>query len=358
MSGVRLDRLAKNFGRTEAVRGVSLDVADGEFVVFVGPSGCGKTTTLNIIAGLESPTAGDVYIGPHRVTDWEPRDRNLGMVFQSLALFPHMTVFDNIAFPLRIKGEATEAVARRVRSVAGIVKVDHLLAKRPATLSGGEAQRVALARTIVVQPAVFLMDEPLSSLDAKLRVEMRTELKRLHASLRATFIYVTHDQAEAMTMADRIVVMHEGRVQQVGAPLAVYGDPANRFVAGFFGVPAMNFVEGEVRGDDDALVFEAPALRLVLEPRGAVERHAATLGIRPEHVQVGHEHEGRPATVNLVEPLGDETLAFLDYGGPAPLVAKVDAEEKLDVGDRRGFAFRADRIAFFGTATGERILRG
>ena len=358
MSGVRLEAIVKTFGRTEAVRGVSLEVADGEFVVFVGPSGCGKTTTLNIIAGLESPTAGDVYIGPDRVTDWEPRDRNLGMVFQSLALFPHMTVFDNIAFPLRIKGMREPTVVDRVRTVAHVVKIEPLLTKKPATLSGGEAQRVALARTIVVQPAVFLMDEPLSSLDAKLRVEMRTELKRLHASLGATFIYVTHDQAEAMTMADRIVVMHEGRVQQVGPPLTVYGDPANRFVAGFFGVPAMNFIDGHVRGDDDALTFEAPSLRLALEPRGRVERHPATLGIRPEHVQLAGEHEGRPATVNLTEPLGDATLAFLDYGGPAPLVAKVDAEEKLDVGDRRGFAFRADRIAFFGTATGERILRG
>ena len=259
MSSVRLDSIAKRFGQTEAVSGVSLDIADGEFVVFVGPSGCGKTTTLNIIAGLEAPTAGDIYIGPDRVTDWEPRDRNLGMVFQSLALFPHMTVFDNIGFPLRIKQLPAATIAERVRAVAATVKVDHLLTKKPSTLSGGEAQRVALARTIIVQPAVFLMDEPLSSLDAKLRVEMRTELKRLHASLGATFIYVTHDQAEAMTMADRIVVMNQGRVQQVGPPLAVYGDPANRFVAGFFGVPAMNFIEGELTAEGSALIFEASA---------------------------------------------------------------------------------------------------
>ena len=296
MSGVRLDTIVKRFGTTEAVRGVTLDIADGEFVVFVGPSGCGKTTTLNMIAGLESPTSGDVYIGAERVTDWEPRDRNLGMVFQSLALFPHMTVFDNIGFPLRIKHVPAATIAERVRAVAATVKVDHLLAKKPATLSGGEAQRVALARTIVVHPAVFLMDEPLSSLDAKLRVEMRTELKRLHASLGATFIYVTHDQAEAMTMADRIVVMNQGRVQQVGPPMTIYGDPANRFVAGFFGIPAMNFIEGELRGGSDALTFEAPAVRFALKPRGPVAPCRATLGIRPEHVRL---------TVRRPRSLGD-----------------------------------------------------
>ena len=357
MSGVRLEAIAKSFGKTEAVRGISLDIADGEFVVFVGPSGCGKTTTLNIIAGLESPTSGDVYIGADKVTDWEPRDRNLGMVFQSLALFPHMAVFDNIGFPLRIKGVPPAAIAERVRAVAATVKVDHLLAQKPSTLSGGEAQRVALARTIVVQPAVFLMDEPLSSLDAKLRVEMRTELKRLHASLGATFIYVTHDQAEAMTMADRIVVMNQGRVQQVGPPMTIYGDPANRFVAGFFGIPAMNFIEGELQGGSDGLTFEAPEVRFALKTRGPVASCPATLGIRPEHVRLTSEGPGPSAKVSLTEPLGDETLVFLEYGGPASLVAKVDAEEKVAVGDRRGFSFRGDRIVFFDTATGDRILR-
>jgi multiple sugar transport system ATP-binding protein len=357
VSSVRLESIVKSFGQTEAVRGVNLEIADGEFVVFVGPSGCGKTTTLNIIAGLEAPTAGDVYIGPDRVTDWEPRDRNLGMVFQSLALFPHMTVFDNIGFPLRIKQVPATTIAERVRGVAATVQIDHLLTKKPSTLSGGEAQRVALARTIIVQPAVFLMDEPLSSLDAKLRVEMRTELKRLHASLGATFIYVTHDQAEAMTMADRIVVMNQGRVQQVGLPLAVYGDPANRFVAGFFGVPAMNFIEGELREEGAVLIFEASALRLHLKPRGPVPPRPATLGIRPEHVRLTSESDGRGATVSLTETLGDETLVFLDYGGPSSLVAKVNAEDKLEVGDRRGFTFRGDKIVFFDPTGGDRILR-
>ena len=354
MASLRLERLSKTFGRVEAVRDVSLHVADGEFIVLVGPSGCGKTTTLNMIAGLEQPTAGDIWVGADRVTGWEPRDRNLGMVFQSLALFPHMTVFDNIAFPLRIKKVDPAAVRARVAAVARTVRAAHLLDKRPATLSGGEAQRVALARTIVVQPAAFLMDEPLSSLDAKLRVEMRTELKRLHAALRATFVYVTHDQAEAMTMADRIVVMHQGQVQQVGPPLEIYHDPANRFVAGFFGVPAMNFVEGELSEEAGRLCFRAPALDLPVD-RGKARKGPAVLGIRPEHVRLAEGGAGWPATVSLIEPLGDETLVFLDYGGPASLVAKVDADEKVTVGDRCAVALRPDKWVFFDTASGERI---
>jgi ABC-type sugar transport system ATPase subunit len=348
MAGVRLENITKVFGATRAVAGVDLTIPDGEFAVFVGPSGCGKTTTLNVIAGLETPTTGDVYIGSDRVTDWEPRDRNLGMVFQSLALFPHMTVFDNIGFPLKLKKVPATEIAARVTAVAKTVRADHLLGKKPGTLSGGEAQRVALARTIIVQPAVFLMDEPLSSLDAKLRVEMRTELKRLHATLRATFIYVTHDQAEAMTMADRIVVMHGGVVQQVGPPLVIYNEPVNRFVAGFFGVPAMNFVDGEL-GDGR---FTAGSFSLSVAAPGPAR--PATLGVRPEHVRVANEPEGWSATVTLIEPLGDETLVFLDCGGQGSLVAKMNAEEKIAPGDRRRLTFRRDRLLFF-TETGERI---
>jgi multiple sugar transport system ATP-binding protein len=354
MAGIRLERLVKTFGATRAVDGIDLDIPDGEFVVFVGPSGCGKTTTLNMIAGLETPTAGDIWIGEARVTDWEPGDRNLGMVFQSLALFPHMNVFDNIAFPLRMKGVPAAERAARVRTVADTVRVGHLLAKRPATLSGGEAQRVALARTLVVQPAVFLMDEPLSSLDAKLRVEMRTEIKRLHAALRSTFVYVTHDQAEAMTMADRIVVMHQGRIEQVGRPLEIYGDPASRFVAGFFGVPAMNFVDGGLRATPDGLRFSAEGRGVTLPGRRGAER-PAVLGVRPEHVRLDDGPDAWPATVSLLEPLGDETLVFLDYGGPTALVAKVDAEEKVAVGDRRPVTFRRDRLVLFDPDSGGRI---
>jgi len=356
VASIRLERLTKVFGATRAVDGIDLAIPDGEFVVLVGPSGCGKTTTLNMIAGLETPTSGDIWIGDARVTDWEPGERNLGMVFQSLALFPHMTVFDNVAFPLRIKRVAPGEIASRVHAVSDTVHVGHLLDKRPATLSGGEAQRVALARTLVVQPSVFLMDEPLSSLDAKLRVEMRTELKHLHAALRSTFVYVTHDQAEAMTMADRIVVMHQGRIQQVGRPLEVYGDPVNRFVAGFFGVPAMNFVEGELRPEPDGARFVAQALRVTLLGHGGGSG-PAVLGVRPEHVRFADGRESWPATVSLIEPLGDETLLFLDYGGPSSLVAKVDAEEKVALGDHRSFTFRLDRVVLFDGTTGGRICR-
>ena len=303
MASIRLENLVKSFGETvQAVRGVSLEIADGEFVVLVGPSGCGKTTTLHLIAGLERPTSGEVWIGAERVTDWEPGDRNLGVVFQSLALFPHMTVFDNIAFPLMIKKVPPAELGERVRGVATTLHVAHLLDKRPSTLSGGEAQRVALARTIVVKPAAFLMDEPLSSLDAKLRVEMRTELKRLHATLRATFVYVTHDQAEAMTMAHRIVVMDQGRVQQTGPPLAIYNEPANYFVAGFFGIPAMNFIDGELHHAACGSVFQAPALRLALTRSGPSAGGPATLGVRPEHVRLSDGAEGWPAAVASSSP--------------------------------------------------------
>jgi multiple sugar transport system ATP-binding protein len=267
-----------------------------------------------------------------------------------------MTVFENIAFGLRVKRTPEAEVRERVGAAAAAMRITPLLGKKPGQCSGGEAQRVALARTIVTNPAVFLMDEPLSSLDAKLRVEMRTELKRLHARLGATFVYVTHDQAEAMTMADRIVVMDRGLVQQVGPPLTVYGDPANRFVAGFFGVPAMNFIDGALEPHGDRR-FTAVAVTLDPGPRGSTVSGPATLGVRPEHVRLTADGEGWPATVSLIEPMGDETLVFLDYGGPTSIVAKVDAEEKLAVGDRRRFTFRTDRVVFFDPATGDRVLR-
>jgi multiple sugar transport system ATP-binding protein len=358
VSRIVLRDLVKTFGGVTAVAGVTLEIHDGEFVVFVGPSGCGKTTTLNMISGLETPTSGEVVIGDRVVNRVEPGERGLGMVFQDLALFPHMTVFENIAFGLRVKRTPEAEVRQRVGAAAVAMRIAPLLAKKPAQCSGGEAQRVALARTIVTDPSVFLMDEPLSSLDAKLRVEMRTELKRLHGTLRATFVYVTHDQAEAMTMADRIVVMDRGLVQQVGPPLTVYGDPANRFVAGFFGVPAMNFIEGAAEAGGDGVRFSAAGITLDPGPRERPTTSAVTLGVRPEHVRLVADGDGWPAVVSLIEPMGDETLVFLDYGGPASIVAKVDAEEKLAVGDRRRFAFRRDRLVFFDTVTGARVLRG
>ncbi len=355
MASVKLENLSKSFGkRVQAVRGVNLDIADGQFVVFVGPSGCGKTTTLNLIAGLEEPTAGEVYIGGQRVTDQEPRDRNLGMVFQSLALFPHMTVFDNIAFPLRIKRVPPDQVRQRVEAVARTVHIPHLLEKRPAHCSGGEAQRVALARTIIMNPAVFLMDEPLSSLDAKLRLEMRTEVKRLHESLRATFIYVTHDQAEAMTMADRVVVMRDGTIQQDAEPLEIYRNPANLFVAGFFGTPSMNFLEGELgTGGAEPVTFRTTGLEVPVPAPARGRAGKVILGIRPEHVLP--RREGAQAVIGLVEPLGDETILHLDYGGERPLVAKADSGVAWRTGDRIPFALRAEAALFFDPDSGARL---
>ena len=274
MASIHLDSVTKFFGDFRAVDEVTLDIADGEFMVFVGPSGCGKTTTLNMIAGFEDLSAGVIKIADLDVTDREPGERDLGMVFQNLALFPHMTVENNIGFGLLIKKVPAAEAAARVHAVAETMKIESLLTKRPGHLSGGEAQRVALARTIVNNPTAFLMDEPLSSLDAKLRVEMRTELKRLHSSLKSTFIYVTHDQAEAMTMADRIAVMNEGRIHQVGSPLEIYRNPVNIFVAGFFGVPAMNFIEGAIEANNGSPAFRADTV--VQKFNGSAELRAGT----------------------------------------------------------------------------------
>jgi multiple sugar transport system ATP-binding protein len=352
---IELRDLVKQFGNLVAVAGINLQIADGEFLIMVGPSGCGKTTTLNMISGLETPTSGDICIDDVVVNDLEPGERDLGMVFQDLALFPHMTVFENIAFGLRVKKVPADEVRRRVRHAAETMLITKLLDKKPAQCSGGEAQRVALARTIVTNPAVFLMDEPLSSLDAKLRVDMRTELKHLHERLKATFVYVTHDQAEAMTMADRIIVMRDGHIQQAGGPLEIYRQPANQFVAGFFGTPTMNFIEGSIEGARDQLVFQSKNLDHPL-PLGTHLQdgaRAVTLGIRSEHVSLGTgPHQGR---IRLTEPLGDETLVFFDYGGDARLVAKVRPDLLFSQGDPVTFTFDSAGFHMFDGETGDRL---
>jgi multiple sugar transport system ATP-binding protein len=352
---IRLENLVKQFGPTvTAVAGVNLDIGDGEFVILVGPSGCGKTTTLNMIAGLEEPTRGSVIIDNVVVNDLEPGERGLGMVFQNLALFPHMSVFENIAFGLRVKRLPAMEIRERVTRAAETFKIAHLLAKRPGQCSGGEAQRVALARTTITNPGVLLLDEPLSSLDAKLRVEMRTELKQLHERLKSTFIYVTHDQAEAMTMADRIVVMRAGRVEQIGTPLEIYRRPANLFVATFFGTPTMNVIAGEISRDGTYhflgtnLDMELP--EQVVPATGVGAR--ISLGVRAEHVAL--DDTGVPAVVRLTEPLGDETLVFFDYGGDHELVAKMGGDCELKVGDRIHFRFNAHGVLFFDTPDGTR----
>jgi multiple sugar transport system ATP-binding protein len=354
-----LKDLVKIFGGVAAVQGISLDINDGEFLIMVGPSGCGKTTTLNMISGLVEPTSGEITIGDRVVTYTEPGERGLGMVFQDLALFPHMSVFDNIAFGLRVKSVPSREIEERVRRAAASMHILSLLDKRPGQCSGGEAQRVALARTVITNPAVYLMDEPLSSLDAKLRVDMRTELKHLHEELGSTFVYVTHDQAEAMTMADRIVVMNFGCIEQVGGPLDIYRRPATRFVAGFFGMPTMNFIDGEIAANGGVPEFRAKNLSAAL-PAGLDVDNAGrgvVLGVRGENVLLvdAGEPAATPATVSLIEPMGDTTLVFFDYDGSNRLVAKVDPDRALSPGDRIHFKFDVGSCHLFDGESGTRL---
>ena len=355
MAGIALKNLVKSFGTYTAVSGISLDVRDGEFLIMVGPSGCGKTTTLNMISGLETPTGGEIIIGDTVVNDLEPGDRGLGMVFQDLALFPHMTVFENIAFGLRVRKLPTAQIAERVTAAAEALHIKPLLAKLPRQCSGGESQRVALARTIVTNPAVFLMDEPLSSLDAKLRVDMRTELKRLHGRLKATFIYVTHDQAEAMTMADRIVVMSKGKIEQVGNPLEIYNRPATRFVAGFFGTPTMNFLEGVVEAGSTGPRFRGAGLEQALPASLSTSLYGSNvaLGVRSEHV-VMDGAALTPGVARLLEPLGDVTLVHFDTGEGRSLVAKVAPSTEIAPGSPLKFRFVPEHCHLFDAMSGLR----
>jgi len=356
VASITLQKLVKKFGETvTAVAGVDLDVSDGEFMVVVGPSGCGKTTTLNMISGFEEPTSGTMLIGDRVVNHLEPGDRGLGMVFQDLALFPHMTVFENIAFGLRVDKTADTEVKERVSKVATTMKISHLLTKKPAQCSGGEAQRVALARTIITEPQVLLMDEPLSSLDAKLRIEMRTELKRLHEELKSTFVYVTHDQAEAMTMADRIMVMESGYVQQIDTPLGIYRKPTNQFVGTFFGQPTMNIIPGRIENSGSSN-FVSEQFELGIAPDsvpGSALGKDINLGVRSENVTIGDE--GASGEVRLIEPLGDETLVFFSCGNEDFLVAKVDAEREFSPGDNIRFSFQPGGMHFFDAESGGRL---
>jgi multiple sugar transport system ATP-binding protein len=309
MASVELRRVRKAFGRHEVVHGVDVTIDDGEFVVLVGPSGCGKSTLLRMIAGLEEITAGEILIGTKVVNQVPPKARDIAMVFQNYALYPHMTVFDNMAFSMKLAGKGKDETRLRVGEAAKILGLTEYLDRYPRQLSGGQRQRVAMGRAIVRDPQVFLFDEPLSNLDAKLRVQMRTEIKELHQRLKTTSVYVTHDQIEAMTMADKIVVMNGGNVEQIGSPLALYDDPANLFVAGFIGSPAMNFLPGKLARDGarrlltlvDGNQLPAPGLALG-------DGHKVTLGVRPEHLLIGGE--GVPAEVVVVEPTGADTQVY------------------------------------------------
>ncbi|HMJ43375.1 MAG TPA: ABC transporter ATP-binding protein [Pseudolabrys sp.] len=357
MARIELVNLEKSFGPVRAVKDLTFTIEDGEFIVFVGPSGCGKTTTLRMIAGFEDPTSGEIRIDGRVVNDLEPRDRGLGMVFQSHALFPHKNVAQNIEFGLRMKRVPQNERVQRVREVADMVRIGHLLDKMPSQCSGGESQRVALARTLVTNPSTFLLDEPLSSLDAKLRRELRAECDRLHQALKRTFIFVTHDQEEAMTLADRIVVMRGGEIVQVGSPMEIYSNPVNYFVADFFGSPSMNLIAGEIVQDGGSR-FRSDHLNVTLPERFKTAKPGkATLGIRPEHVGLVPGAKGDvELPVRLVEPLGKDTLLYFDAGTERALVAVSEglAMAEIKAGERIALTLDQRRIQLF-DANGRRI---
>jgi multiple sugar transport system ATP-binding protein len=359
MAKVLLTNLNKKYDETHAVKDVNLEIRDREFVVLVGPSGCGKTTTLRMVAGLEEITSGEIRIGERVVNDLPPMDRDIAMVFQNYALYPHMSVYDNMAFGLKMRKFGRDEIEKRVRQAADILGIQPLLARRPRQLSGGQRQRVALGRAIVRHPRVFLFDEPLSNLDATLRVQMRVELKRLHHRLETTAIYVTHDQVEAMTLGDRVVVMKDGVVQQVGEPLELYGRPANRFVASFIGSPAMNFAEVTIESLNGVLWAEAPGLRIRVPAAksAALRRHSGSkiiLGVRPEALRVATAADPSDyafdSLVEVVEPLGNEILLDVRTGTNL-MVARVDPATRVKVRDTVRLALDPERLHFFDPAS-------
>jgi len=366
MAQVTLHNLVKKFSEeVVAVNSVNLDIQDKEFVVLVGPSGCGKTTTLRMVAGLEDISAGEIYIGDRLVNDVPPKDRNIAMVFQNYALYPHMTVYKNMAFSLKLRRTSKSEIERRVKAAADILGIGDLLDRKPKQLSGGQRQRVAVGRAIVRQPEVFLFDEPLSNLDAKLRVNMRAELIKLHERLDATMIYVTHDQVEAMTMGDRIVVMRNGFIQQVGPPMEVYNQPQNQFVAGFIGSPPMNFLDARLVADNGGVTVDLQGMRLPLPPQKAKGAEAymnrnVVFGIRPEDILATPEKKSASlaplrATVEVLEPLGAEIILELSCQGYA-FTARMDPQMRAKMHDEIEVYFDMERVHLFDPQTEQAIL--
>lgn len=349
MGSVSLRNIRKSYGAIEVLHGINLDVADGEFTVLVGPSGCGKSTLLRSLAGLETISGGEIAINGNVVNKLHPKNRDIAMVFQNYALYPHMNVAENMGFALKLAKVPKSEIDAKVRKAAEILDLTAMLGRKPGQLSGGQRQRVAMGRAIVRNPAVFLFDEPLSNLDAKLRVQMRSEIKELHQRLGTTIVYVTHDQIEAMTMADRIVVMKDGHVEQIGAPLDLYDNPANMFVAGFIGSPAMNFLSVTAKGGHCVL---ADGTAIGPLPVAIAEGRSFTLGIRPEDLQI--DDSGAAARVTLIEPTGAESQFSVVLGGATVLVT---TRERLTVhvGDRIGLHANPHRIHAFDTETGQRI---
>ena len=352
MAGLTLRNIQKRYDDTEVMRDINLDIEDGEFVVFVGPSGCGKSTLLRMIAGLEEITAGELKIGDARMNEVPAAKRGIAMVFQSYALYPHMTLYANMAFGLKLAGKSKAEIDVAVQKAAKILHIDHLLDRKPRALSGGQRQRVAIGRAITREPKVFLFDEPLSNLDAALRVKMRLEFSRLHDQLKTTMIYVTHDQVEAMTLADKIVVLSAGRIEQVGSPHTLYHHPANRFVAGFIGSPKMNFMEGQVTGIANGLVHvqlnDGGAQSVAVETEGVKAGDKVTVGVRPEHlhVQAGGSIK---ATVTAQESLGDFAYVYADCASsPEGLILRVPEEDEYKPGQQIGLSADPERCHLFG----------
>ncbi len=366
MAKVTLKNVSKRFGQVEAVKDASLEIKDKEFLVLVGPSGCGKSTTLRMIAGLEEITEGTIEIGDTIVNDIPPKDRDIAMVFQNYALYPHMNVYDNMAFGLKLRKFPRDEIERRVQEAAEILSIEPLLDRKPKQLSGGQRQRVALGRAIVREPKVFLMDEPLSNLDAKLRVQMRTELSKLHERLQTTVIYVTHDQTEAMTMGDRIVVLKDGYIQQVDDPLTLYNKPNNMFVAGFIGSPAMNFIDAELQKENGSYYLVGPREFKIKVPGDKnpqvkdYENKNVVFGIRPEDLidaGISQEFEveddnSLKASVEVLEPMGSEIYLYLAIGRHS-LTARVEAESKAKVGDNITLGVNTGKMHIFDSETEE-----
>ena len=356
MANLKLQAVTKSYdGKNQIIQSIDLDVADGEFIVMVGPSGCGKSTLLRMVAGLERTTSGDIYINDQRVTELEPKDRGIAMVFQNYALYPHMTVFDNMAYGLKIRGFGKAQILARVEEAARILELGPLLKRKPRELSGGQRQRVAMGRAIVREPAVFLFDEPLSNLDAKLRVQMRLELQQLHRRLRTTSLYVTHDQVEAMTLAERVIVMNKGIAEQIGTPSEVYRRPASLFVASFIGSPAMNLLPGQLTTDGTSLVMEDGFELPLPVPRPEWGGRELTIGIRPEHIQLTEDTQnGIPMVLNTLELLGADNLAHGKLAGSG-VVVRLSHEVFPTAGSLLRLDFPAKALHFFDTQTGLRM---
>ncbi|MCJ8322424.1 MAG: sn-glycerol-3-phosphate ABC transporter ATP-binding protein UgpC [Rhizobiales bacterium] len=351
MANVILKKLTKAYGKTEVLHGIDLDVKDGEFVVFVGPSGCGKSTTLRLLAGLEEVTSGEIYIGDNMVNNLEPKERNIAMVFQNYAIYPHMSVRKNIGFGLRTSKLSKADREKRIDEVAEILSMTDLLERRPSQLSGGQRQRVAIGRAMVRDPSVFLFDEPLSNLDAQLRTQMRLEIKKLHQDIGTTIIFVTHDQVEAMTLADRIVIMKDGHIQQVGTPNEVYQTPKNMFVAQFIGAPSMNMLAGQLDGDGIKL---NQSVKILARPKS--DTKDVSIGIRPNALRIAEEGDEVlfEGTVSIIEPLGAEALIYVNLGY-AEVIATVHGYVHPKPGEKVKLTAVKEEIHFFDSHSGDAI---